>query len=161
MIVEKSMLDWEGLDISWFVVDENDCIAVMNTCGNHPLPKSVNLLGDDWDVLWDYFHQLQPKINNTVVINDNLSKYIKFASRKTRKNVINAYSEMVLKGLYNYEGEARNIEESDGLYFCTGAPSSPLKINELPSVIQSILKKTSFKKGSFGFETLIYDEDID
>ena len=115
-----------GYDIVWFAVDPTGKVVFFSS-GGLLIPQSAHN-EQEIKMLFNYFLGL-PKINSKAVLNPNIKKY------QYREDEI--FEMMAERGLYAFD----RIDETS-LYFLYAYPENLITIDDLPTEIAIIVKKT-------------------
>ena len=146
-----------GKDIDWFAVDEHNEIAYFAS-GGGVLPDSILENFKAFKVISAYLWDL-PDNDNEIIINPLLEEIVKFNSQKERDQYLKAFTLMAKHGIYSYD-KTILMADGDYRYHLVASPVTPWKINELPSSVVEVLKKTQ-SKCNFSDNSMIYSNEID
>lgn len=124
-----SDINEECEDLDWYAVDKSGCIAHFATGGRGFLPHSVKTSSENRIHLHSFFTELPEFCKNTHL-----------ASAKDD----NIFGEMARRGLFSYDCLPRNLRPVG--YFRLYTPTLPLKLQECPEIIQTIIKQTTATK---------------
>jgi hypothetical protein len=138
-----SDLEQETLDLDWFGVDPSGAIARFATGGRGFFPDSVIASKEELMVLTDYFKyelcaSCEAQISNN--IDSQLKGRLPDKSSKSKQTYLRDYCNIAQKGLYSFDLIDRPVRPTG--YFLVARPELPIRIANLPTEIQIILKKT-------------------
>jgi hypothetical protein len=131
----------DGFDYDWFVIDNNNEIAVCITAGLGQMPESVLCSVENNQKLNDFFAS-QPIISNSVLDDYEIKRADDLSSAQKM------FAESCLKGLYVYDAAIKRGGRGVK-YFKIFAPVKPLKLEQLPQDIQTILTLTMLREHTF------------
>ena len=126
-----------GIDLAWLAVDRGGHVAAFITGGEGPIP--INLL--DPDVLTD--DDIEQRILSMPPVS---------LVRITRPGVeSNSFAAIAERGLYVYDWTDvhRTATEEVHVYELVAAPTSPLKIAELPAELASVAALNAIPTADF------------
>jgi hypothetical protein len=132
----------ETLDLDWFGVDPIGAIAHFATGGRGFFPDSVIASKEVLMILSDYF-KYDLCASCEAQISDNLDSEVRLPdkSRESKEFYLRDYCNMAHKGLYSFDCIDRRPVRPTG-YFLVARPEMPIRLANLPTEIQTILKKT-------------------
>jgi hypothetical protein len=131
--------DQQGLDLDWFAVDANGCVGHFTTAGRFLLPDSVASSKEDWERLRQYFRHDAPT-DRSARMCPELPRIMKWRDEAARERYMRDFLAMASRGLFSYD--AADLSADKESYIRVALPDIPLNISELPSDIQSALKRT-------------------
>lgn len=132
--VDEVTRDWD-----WFAVDASGAVGHFTTAGMRKLPSSVKADNEAALRLIEYFDQEAPKRFGYVLqvqaeIDAGALKDI-----RDRDWYIRSFVAMASAGLFSYD---TNTEGPSTDYFLVAYPKSPLQVDQLPSEVRDLVRRT-------------------
>lgn len=142
------------LDLDWFAVDGAGEIAHFASAGR-PLPRSVSQSKENNTFVREFFRALAAN-RKTGEIDPGVTLFVTFESVENKSKYGSDFMTMCTRGLYSYD---TTLPGADQLFFRVCSPQEPLKLDDLPIEVATIVRKTSFA-GRFASSVVIKFDDI-
>jgi hypothetical protein len=132
--VDEVTRDWD-----WFAVDASVAVGHFTTAGMRKLPSSVKADNEAALRLIDYFDQDAQKRFDCVVrvqaeIDAGTLKDI-----RDRNGYLRSFVAMASAGLFSYDTDTEGRTTD---YFLVAYPKSPLQVDQLPSEVRDLVRRT-------------------
>ena len=131
---EEFTRDWDR-----YAVDEDGHVGHFTTAGLRALPKSVRQDREAAESLSRYFFEAAP-VNGDFSIRPEAETDCGGWKKQGRDTYLRDFAFMASKGLFSFNTEVSHAGASR--YFLVAAPTSPLRLGDLPSSIQPVLSRT-------------------
>ena len=128
--VDEFTRDWD-----WFAVDPSGAIGHFTSAGMRKLPISVKADNEAALRLIEYFASAPKK--SEYVVSDEADLDSK--NVKDRKWYLRSFVAMATVGLFSYN---TYVDRRSTEYFLVARPNSPLHVDEVPSEIGELLRRT-------------------
>lgn len=127
------------LDIDWYAVDSAGELAHFTSAGSK-LPPSIAISEAENDLVCEYIGTLSSD-SIAVVVSDQLEDIEHFSSEEERSRYLNYFTSIAGRGIYSFD-KSNVGKYSDGNYHLVAIPTTPLKIDQVPLEIRSIIERT-------------------
>jgi hypothetical protein len=133
--MESEKQELANIDFDWFCVDEWGEIGHFSTAGYKSLPRSVVSYAEDLRLVTDYFLKEAPIMGIPLVDSDLEKEMPGFGKRYLRN-----YIAMAVRGVYSYD--ILSHPEPGISYFRVVSPEAPVRMEDLPERIRTIVGRT-------------------
>ncbi len=126
--------DWD-----WYACDQVGNIAHFTTAGLRSLPRSVKLSSDALERITHYLGE-EREAWSEWSIRPGVEAEVGWKDAVSRDRFLHSFVEMARAGIFSYNPEMRRGPNAK--YYLVAKPDNPLRVNDLPVDIGTILLKT-------------------
>ena len=148
--MEITIEQQESTDFDWFCVDAENHIGHFTTAGYKLLPTSVAHSTEELAIVTNFF---------TRELSNRSAYSVEESVAHEGSRYLHSFVSMASRGLFSYD--IASHLSADARYFRVATPESPIKLDQLPEEIRTILEKTHWSGEPFSrLEVLPYEQTL-